>query len=336
MIRRLFIVLIGLILLLAAVSAFLFFSSFNRSPDGSPERVLFTVDPGKSASSVADDLHKKGIIENKWPILIGYRLYFSAATIKAGEYSFDLPLPPRRILEILTGGKVNLYSLTIHEGLTRHEMAPLVAEQLQIDPERFIEEAEKISLLADLDGSALNLEGYLFPETYHLPAGSSAGDVISAMVTQFKQIFTEEWKKRAEELGLSIRDIVILASLIEKETAVDEERRLVSAVFHNRLRRHMKLDCDPTIIYALKEQDSFTGNLRKRDLEWDHPYNTYKYGGLPPGPIANPGKDSLYAALYPADVNFLYFVSKNDGSHHFSASYREHVNAVNEYQRKKR
>ncbi|MBU2437762.1 MAG: endolytic transglycosylase MltG [Acidobacteria bacterium] len=336
MIRRLLFVLIILIVLLTGVSAFLFFSSFNKVPEGSPENVIFTIDPGKSASSVADDLRKRGIIEQKWPFLIGYRLYFSAVTIKAGEYSFDLPLPPRRILEMITQGKTNLYSLTIHEGLTRREMAPQVAEQLQIDSDRFIEESGKIRLLNGWDSEALNLEGYLFPETYHLPAGSSAREVVSAMVAQFKRIFSPDWKKRAEELGLSIRDVVILASLIEKETAVEDERTLVSAVFHNRLRRNMKLDCDPTIIYALKEQDSFDGNLRKRDLQWDHPFNTYKRAGLPPGPIANPGKNSLLAALYPADVDYLYFVSKNDGRHHFSTSYREHVNAVNEYQRKKK
>ena len=336
MIRRLLFVLIILIVLLTGVSAFLFFSSFNKVPEGSPENVIFTIDPGKSASSVADDLRKRGIIEQKWPLLIGYRLYFSSLTIKAGEYSFDLPLPPRRILEMITQGKTTLYSLTLHEGLTRREMAPQVAEQLQIDSDRFIEESGKIRLLNGWDSEALNLEGYLFPETYHLPAGSSAREVVSAMVAQFKRIFSPDWKKRAEELGLSIRDVVILASLIEKETAVEDERTLVSAVFHNRLRRNMKLDCDPTIIYALKEQDSFDGNLRKRDLQWDHPYNTYKRAGLPPGPIANPGKNSLLAALYPADVDYLYFVSKNDGRHHFSASYREHVNAVNEYQRKKR
>ena len=336
MIRRLLFVLIILIVLLTGVSAFLFFSSFNKVPEGSPENVIFTIDPGKSASSVADDLRKRGIIEQKWPLLIGYRLYFSSLTIKAGEYSFDLPLPPRRILEMITQGKTTLYSLTLHEGLTRREMAPQVAEQLQIDSDRFIEESGKIRLLNGWDSEALNLEGYLFPETYHLPAGSSAREVVSAMVAQFKRIFSPVMKHRAEELGLSIRDVVILASLIEKETAVEDERTLVSAVFHNRLRRNMKLDCDPTIIYALKEQDSFDGNLRRRDLQWDHPYNTYTRAGLPPGPIANPGKNSLLAALYPADVDYLYFVSKNDGRHHFSASYREHVNAVNEYQRKKR
>ena len=336
MIRRMLIVIPVLVVLTAGILTFLFFSSFDRPPVGSEKKVLYTVDPGKTASAVADDLLMRGIIKNKWPFLIGYRLYFSDVTIKAGEYSLDLPLPPRRILKILTEGKVNLYPLTLPEGLTRREMAPLVAEQTQIDPVLFMDATNDTKLLEGWDDVAVNLEGYLYPETYHLPSGSSAVSVVTAMVNLFKKNFSNEWKNKAEDLGMSIRDIVTLASLIEKETSVDEERTLVSAVFHNRLRRGMKLDCDPTIIYALKEEDSFDGNLRKRDLQWDHPYNTYVHGGLPPGPIANPGGDSLYAALYPADVDFLYFVSKNDGSHHFSVSYREHINAVNEYQRRKK
>ena len=156
------------------------------------------------------------------------------------------------------------------------------------------------------------------------------------MVAHFKEVFTPEWRRRASSLGMTIRETVILASLIEKETAVNTEKPIVSGVFHNRLRIGMKLDCDPTIIYGLKEEGRFDGNLRKRDLSWDSPYNTYVHSGLPPGPIANPGRDSIEAALYPADVDFLYFVSKNDGSHHFSATYREHLNAVNFFQKKRK
>jgi UPF0755 protein len=155
------------------------------------------------------------------------------------------------------------------------------------------------------------------------------------MISQFRKVFSETWLQRADAIGMTVREIVILASLIEKETSLPEERSLISGVFHNRLRIGMKLDCDPTIIYILKEEGRYDGRLRTKDLRLDTPYNTYLYGGLPPGPIANPGRDSLEAALYPAEVDYLYFVSKNDGSHHFSQSFREHQNAVNKYQKKR-
>ncbi len=153
------------------------------------------------------------------------------------------------------------------------------------------------------------------------------------MVSEFKKNFDEIWQSRAREMGMTVREVVILASLIEKETSIPKERKLVSAVFHNRLKRRMKLDCDPTIIYALKQENRFTDRLRTKDLRFDTPYNTYLYPGLPPGPICNPGKESIEAALYPSPEAYLYFVSKNDGSHHFSHTLREHMRAVKKYQK---
>ncbi|MCJ7579464.1 MAG: endolytic transglycosylase MltG, partial [Candidatus Aminicenantes bacterium] len=180
------------------------------------------------------------------------------------------------------------------------------------------------------------LEGYLFPETYFFPKGVTSERIVSSMTDQFKDTFTEEWRRKAEELGFTIREIIILASLIEKETSLPEERPIISAVFHNRLKKQMKLDCDPTIIYALKLDGLFKDRLRTKDMKLDSPYNTYLYGGLPPGPIANPGKESIEAALYPSTNDYLFFVAKNDGSHFFSRSFLEHQNAVNKFQRNKR
>jgi UPF0755 protein len=255
--------------------------------------------------------------------------------LKAGEYTILLPISAKNILLILTEGKVKLYPITIPEGLTRRETACHLESSLSIASQKFLKVSDNICLISDLDPDAENLEGYLFPETYSFPKNPDAEAIGTAMITQFRKIFDETWRKRAEELDLTIREIVILASLIEKETSRPEEKALISGVFHNRLRIGMKLDCDPTIIYALKEEGLFKGRLRTRDLKLDTPYNTYLYGGLPPGPIANPGRGTLEAALYPAEVDYLYFVSKNDGSHHFSRSFREHQNAVNKYQRKR-
>jgi UPF0755 protein len=203
-----------------------------------------------------------------------------------------------------------------------------------IDEEEFLFYCSNVRLISRLDPQASDLEGYLFPETYHFPKDYTAREIVETMVKQFLRTFQPPWEERAKQLDLSVREVVILASLIEKETGQADEKKLISSVFHNRLRIGMKLDCDPTIIYALKEEGRFDGNLRKRDLSWDSPYNTYVYAGLPPGPIANPGKESLEAALFPADEDYLYFVSKNDGSHHFSSSFVEHQRAVDFYQKR--
>ena len=201
------------------------------------------------------------------------------------------------------------------------------------EEEDFLEASSQKESLSFLDKEASSLEGYLLPETYHFPKGTSAKTIIAAMISQFQNVFNEEWRKRASEIGMTIREVVILASLIEKETSIPEERKLVSAVFHNRLKRRMKLDCDPTIIYVLKQEGRFKDRLRTKDLKLDSPYNTYLYPGLPPSPICNPGRETLEAALFPADVKYLYFVSKNDRSHHFSRTFREHQQAVLKYQK---
>ncbi|MCP2604312.1 endolytic transglycosylase MltG [Candidatus Aminicenantes bacterium AC-708-M15] len=208
-----------------------------------------------------------------------------------------------------------------------------IEKKLEIPKEKFIEASKRTSLIREFDKEAEDLEGYLYPETYHFPKGIDVNKIIETMVSQFKRIFKDEWRKRASELGMSIREIVILASLIEKETSVPEEKPLISAVFHNRLKKGMKLECDPTIIYALKKEGKYENKIRTRDKKFDSPYNTYVYYGLPPGPICNPGKESLKAALFPASVKYLYFVSKNDGTHYFSLSLKEHNRAVRKYQK---
>jgi UPF0755 protein len=316
------------------LSAWLSFE-FYFAPKTSSEEIFFVVDKGQGVHDIAQHLKEKRIIKNRQAFLLGYNIYYSSKSLKAGEYMFNLPMSPKDILKMLTDGKVYLHSLTIPEGLTRKEIARHLDSLHFTDEEEFLAASSKTEIISSLDKEAKNLEGYLFPETYHFPKGISAEKIISTLVSQFKDVFSEGWQKRASEIKMTPREIVILASLIEKETFLQEEKKVVSAVFHNRLRIRMKLDCDPTVIYVLKEKGSFRGRLLKKHLKLESPYNTYRNRGLPPGPICSPGRESLEAALYPAQQKYLYFVSKKDGSHHFSSSFKDHQNAVRKYRKKK-
>jgi len=307
---------------------------FYRPMETPPNTIVFEVEKGQTAKEIALNLKKNGIIKKTWPFLAGYRIFFSAQSLKAGEYAIAIPDSPKNILQVLSEGSVYLHSITIPEGLIIQEIAGLLDSEGFVAKQDFLQDVAETSLISSLDKDAPNLEGYLFPETYRFSKGTSSEEIVAAMVFQFTKVFNQEWIERAAELGMSIRDIVTLASLIEKETSLRKEKKIISAVFHNRLRMSMKLDCDPTIIYILKLEGRFKDRLRTRDLKYDSPFNTYLYSGLPPGPIANPGRGSLEAALYPTDEKFLYFVSKNDGSHYFSQTFREHQNAVNKYQRR--
>lgn len=322
----------ALILLFSFMGWFLWryqFQSIRSSGE-----VLHEISAGQSAETIARNLQEKKIIKDRFSFLLGYRLFYSGQSLKAGEYLFRFPLTGREVLKKIIAGDVRLHSITIPEGLTRYETADILGSLHFLNRQDLLEASENIRLIADWDPDALDLEGYLFPETYKVPKKITPPKMIETMVNHFKHVFIQEWHLRRKKFNMTVREVVTLASLIEEETSLPEEKPLVSAVFHNRLRRGMNLACDPTIIYALKTRNEFSGTLTTTNLKLDSPYNTYLYPGLPPGPIASPGKSSLHAALYPADVNYLYFVSRNDGSHKFSETYREHVNAVNKYQRR--
>ncbi|UCE20731.1 MAG: endolytic transglycosylase MltG [Candidatus Aminicenantes bacterium] len=318
-------------LILSAWFSFEFYST----PKVTPQKIFFVVEEGNGVQSIAQNLKEQGIIKKTWPFLLGYKIYFSSMSLKAGEYELSLPVSTKKILRILSEGKVYFHPVTIPEGLTRREIAQHLDSLGIVDEEDFLEACSRTELLGSYDIEAENLEGYLFPETYHFTRGTSAETIVSTLVSQFKSVFTEEWRKRAIEINMTPRKVVTLASLIEKETSIPEERELVSAVFHTRLRIRMKLDCDPTIIYAMKEQGIYEGRLLRKHLKLDTPYNTYLRRGLPPGPICNPGKAALEAALYPSKEKYIYFVSKNDGSHVFSRTFKEHQRAVIKYQRQR-
>jgi UPF0755 protein len=329
--------LIRLVLLLAAAGTLFFFvwlsHEYRRPQAGLPVDNLFSVDKGQGVKSIAAALQKNGLIRSRTAFVLAYKLYYQPESLKAGEYAFPSPVVMKDILEAMTRGRVYLHPVTIPEGLTGEETAREFEAAGLVTAAEFLEGFDDPSLVAAWDPEAGNAEGYLFPETYHFSLKTTARDVIARMITQFESVFTDVMRRRARELGLTVRQVTTLASLIEKETSRPEEKNTVSAVFHNRLRIRMKLDCDPTIIYALKSAGTYEGRLRSRDLKLDSPYNTYLHAGLPPGPICNPGRASLEAALHPAPEDYLYFVSRNDGSHQFSRTFRDHQVAVLKYQK---
>jgi UPF0755 protein len=229
-------------------------------------------------------------------------------------------------------GEVDLTPLTFPEGLTVKEMSRIFEASGRGTAQSFVAAARDASLVRTLDPQARDLEGYLFPDTYALPRRADASNVVQMMTGRFLQVLTPEIRSAAAGRGLSVRQLVTLASIVEKETARPEERPLIAAVYANRLKIGMGLQCDPTVIYALELTGRFDGNLTRDDLAFDSPYNTYKYAGLPPGPIAAPGKGSLEAAAQPADTPYLYFVSRNDGSHEFARTLEEHNQNVRKFQ----
>jgi UPF0755 protein len=224
------------------------------------------------------------------------------------------------------------HTVTFPEGLTIREMAAIFERENLGTAAEFVRAANERSLIADLDPRAKNLEGYLFPSTYSLPRHAGAPGFVRAMVKEFRKVWAPLGAASGPEPAMSMRDTIALASLVEKETADPVERPIVAAVYLNRLKLRMPLQCDPTVIYALMLAGRWDGNIRKGDLQIDSPYNTYRYPGLPPGPVASPGRASIDAVLNPADVKYLYFVSRNDGTHVFSSSIEEHNRNVRKYQ----
>jgi len=314
---------------------YLGWSLFVPPRGGSSIRVIH-IKKGMALRQIAESLQEQGIIRNKHSFILITTLLGKKANIKAGEYEFEDFTPPFDVLDTLVKGQVKRHLVTIPEGYTLAQIAQLLDDQEIVEKNEFLQKASSPGFLAVLDlspvlgSSGATLEGYLFPETYHFYKEMDSEEVIKMMVHQFKKVFEPELASRPSQMGMSEREIVTLASIIEKETSLPEEKPLISAVFHTRLARKMPLQSDPTVIYGIR---NFNGNLTKEDLLRPTPYNTYLRTGLPPSPICNPGKDSLLAAVHPAPVPYLYFVSKNDGSHYFSSEMEDHNRAVWKYQK---
>jgi len=242
-------------------------------------------------------------------------------------------MTPNEILDIIVSGKSMLYRVTVPEGYNLFQVSQVIEKSGLATFDHFYQAATDPELAHEMGIPADTFEGYLFPDTYLFSKETTPRKIITAMVNRFQEMFTENWNEQAKRLGLTIHEIVTLASIIEKETGVPDERKMISSVFHNRLRKKMRLESDPTVIYAIPD---FNGNLTRKHLQTVTPYNTYKIRGLPPGPIANPGDKALEAALYPAEAPYLFFVAKRDRTHHFSTTISEHNKAVRKYQIRKR
>ncbi len=302
----------------------------NQPAGKNKAEVMVNVEPGMSLTQVANLLSSKKIIANSTTFRIYTYLKGNQGDIQAGEYLLSPSLKPEIILKKLTSGETVAHTITIPEGFRILEIANLFAAAGLANRNRFLEATRDPELLKRFKIPTPDLEGYLFPDTYQFRRQSSEKDIVLAMANNFeKRLVKSDYAEQAKKLSLTFHQVITLASLIEKETGSPKERPLISSVFHNRLKRKMLLQTDPTVIFALS---GFDGNIRKKDLSVDSPYNTYLYKGLPPGPIASPGEDSVIAALNPATSDAIFFVSRKDGSHQFSTNLIDHNKAVVKYQ----
>jgi len=303
----------------------------DSPPPGDGAMKSIEIPSGTSFAHVASMLHREGIIAGTKRFRYLAWLKGIEKEIKAGDYTFTTAMRPSEVLHMLVEGRYKTITVTIPEGFTVAQIAQVLQEKGLGDEENFLKRASDPLFVHSLGIKGDTLEGFLFPDTYKLRKGMAADHILREMVGRFNEVFSGEYTERLQELDLSREEVVTLASIIEKETSDTSERYLIAAVFHNRLKRGMLLQSDPTVIYGLQD---FNGNLTKDDLMTSSPYNTYLIKGLPPQPIANPGEESIKAALYPSPEKYLYFVSKKNGTHHFSTTLEEHNRAVNRYQRK--
>ena len=300
-------------------------------PEQHPPSKVVVIPDGSTFQQIAALLERERLIKSRAAFVLIGRSQSADRKIRAGEYELNPAMVPAEILSKLLNGQVVLHPITIPEGLTMTQIADLMAQQGVADRDELLRLMKDRALTAALGIKADNLEGYLYPDTYKFPKSVKERDVVETMVEHLQQVYGLELELRAQELKMTKHEVLTLASVIEKETASNGEREEISAVFHNRLKKHIPLQSDPTVIYGLP---NFDGNIHKKDLSIQSPYNTYRYAGLPPGPIANPGIRSIRAALYPSSSRALYFVSKNDGTHQFSATLMEHNQAVEKYQKR--
>jgi UPF0755 protein len=330
-VARVLLVLVLLVLGAAAAGGYLLYTRMRQPYQAFTGEQFVEIPAGAGSRAIARRLVDAGVVADTWTFRAAVRWSGRGQSLQAGEYRFAAAASPLEVVARLARGDVYTLAITFPEGLTIDEMAGIFAERGLGTAQSFRDAARDVSAIAALDPAARDLEGYLFPETYPVSRRADAASLVAAMVGRFKTVYAELTKDRPAP-DLTTRQIVTLASLVEKETARAEERPVVAAVYRNRLAIGMGMQADPTVIYALRKRGKYDGNIRRVDLAIDSPYNTYRYSGLPPGPIAAPGRAAIEAALAPAAAKYLYFVSRNDGSHVFAETLRDHNANVQKFQ----
>lgn len=323
--KRILLAILLLVLITASASAIWVYRDLHTPIQHTKHGHYVEIPRGSSPTTVISKLADEGIIKHKWPLTVYLKLTANGSQLKAGEYDFPSPISPLAVFARLREGEQRLVRLTVVEGWTRWDIANAMSKIPELhlaDSTAALPLMNNVSLISDLDPKATNLEGYLFPDTYDFPPDTKPSEVIAIMVKRFRKEWKPESSQRARDLGLSPREVVTTASLIETEAKLSEDRPLIASVIYNRLQKQMALAVDSTIIYASKLEGKWRndGKVYKSDVERRSPYNTRLHSGLPPGPIASPSKNSLEAALFPAQTDYLFYVrepSRNDGAHNF-------------------
>ena len=321
---------IGLLLALLAVAVGVYFWRSvefpSRPPVGEDVTVYFPF--GTKTADIFRRLDTEGVVRPAWLAEAYYRLARSAMSLQAGEYRFSRPTSLSIVISRMAHGDVLKHTIVVPEGLTAEETFELFWSRGISRPEAFRHALVNPQLITSIARGAPDLEGFLFPDTYVVTRSTSARQIVETMLANFRRHFTPEMRARAQAIGISERQAVILASIVQKETSLDREEPIIAGVYWNRLRHRMRLQADPTVTYALKRDGKWTGTLYRSDYGYESPFNTYLVDGLPPGPICNPGFDALRAATAPAATEFLYFVADRTGGHTFSRTFQEHLDAI--------
>jgi UPF0755 protein len=315
------------------------YSSVNTAVQHDKANKYIEIPKGSTPNQIISKLAAEGIIKSETATQIYLRTFGNSEKMQAGEYQFPSPISPLQVLKELEKGEERTTKLTIPEGFTRFDIAKRIVEKFPqnppVDDKAILTLMDDTSLIKDIAPSAKNLEGYMYPSTYSFPRDAEAAEIIKTTVEQFKKIWKPEWSERAKTLGRTPQEIVTIASLIETESKYEEERPIVASVIYNRLSKSIPLGIDQTAVYIAKMQNRWDGTIHKSDLESDSPYNTRKYGGIPPGPISSVSESAIKAALFPAKTDYIFYVlnvEKNDSSHNFYASAADFERGKRAYQ----
>ncbi len=336
------IVFLLIVLAIAAIAcgSYWIYNSLNSPHEHDKASQFIKIEKGTSPADIVARLNAEGILSSQLPVQIYLRFFSDASKLQAGEYQFASPITPLQVLKELESGEERTTKLTIPEGFTLFDIAKRIAANFPQDPpmddKQILLLMEDTSLIRDIAPTAKNLEGYMYPSTYNFPKGAKAADIIKITVEQFKKIWKPEWNALAQKIGRTPQEIVTISSLIETESKFDAERQKVASVIYNRLSKNIPLGIDQTAVYIAKMEGRWDGTINKSDLESNSPYNTRRYGGIPPGPISSVTESSINAALNPAQTDYIFYVlnvQANDGSHHFYSSAGEFEKGKAEYQR---